>query len=244
MNLILQALPVAAPALGWATHAFFLLRRLRAARTDRLTGLMRREEFTARAPRAIRHPHSAVLLLDLNGFKQINDTHGHEAGDLVIAAVGRRLAAWSRERGGFAARLGGDEFTALVRLAPEADADAEMTYLSARLSTPLDAGRVTLTPRASIGLCHTGHHPGAGLSDLMRAADEAMYAAKRCGDHWRPAGAVGSAATGAASTAGATRTTGTAGMRRSPQVVRGTARRTGRQVPHLTLLTPVRRKAS
>ncbi|MEU7132969.1 GGDEF domain-containing protein [Streptomyces sp. NPDC046261] len=219
MNLILQALPIAAPTVGWVTHAFFLARRLRTARTDRLTGLMRREEFTARGLRALRHPHTAVLLLDLNGFKQINDTHGHDVGDEVIAAVGRRLAQWCRERGGFAARLGGDEFTAMVRLAPEADADAEMTYLSARLSAPLDTGRVTLSPRASIGLCHTAHRPGAGLSDLLRGADEAMYAAKRCGDHWRPAGA-----TDAHHTA--------------------RSRRTGRQGPHLTLLTPVRRKAS
>ncbi|MCA6095862.1 GGDEF domain-containing protein [Streptomyces sp. SCA3-4] len=219
MNLILQALPIAAPTAGWAVHACFLGRRLRSARTDRLTGLMRREEFTARAPRALRHPHAAVLLLDLNGFKQINDTHGHEVGDQVIAAVGRRLAQWSRERGGFAARLGGDEFTALVRLAPEADADAEMTYLSARLSAPLDTGRVTLAPRASIGLCHTGHRPGAGLSDLLRGADEAMYAAKRCGDHWRPAGATDA--------------------HRTAHV-----RRSGRPGQHLTLLTPVWRKAS
>ncbi|GHC36060.1 GGDEF domain-containing protein [Streptomyces cinnamoneus] len=219
MNLILQALPIAAPTAGWAVHACLLGRRLRSARTDRLTGLMRREEFTARAPRALRHPHAAVLLLDLNGFKQINDTHGHDVGDQVIAAVGRRLAQWCRERGGFAARLGGDEFTALVRLAPEADADAEMTYLSARLSAPLDTGRVTLAPRASIGLCHTGHRPGAGISDLLRGADEAMYAAKRCGDHWRPAGA--------------------ADAHRTARV-----RRPGRPGQHLTLLTPVWRKAS
>ncbi|MEU4209959.1 GGDEF domain-containing protein [Streptomyces sp. NPDC026206] len=219
MNLILQALPVAAPTVGWATHAFFLARRLRTARTDRLTGLMRREEFTARGLRAVRHPHTAVLLLDLNGFKQINDTHGHAVGDQVIAAVGRRLADWCRERGGFAARLGGDEFTALVRLAPDADADAEMTYLSARLSAPLDTGRVTLAPRASIGLCRTSYRPGAGLSDLLRGADEAMYAAKRCGDHWRPAGAVHD-------------------RRTAP------GRRTARQSTHLTLLAPVRRKAS
>ncbi|MEU8585075.1 GGDEF domain-containing protein [Streptomyces abikoensis] len=220
MNLILQALPVAVPTAGWAAHALLLSRRLRTARTDRLTGLMRREEFTARATRAFRHPHTAVLLLDLNGFKKINDTHGHEAGDQVIAAVGRRLALWCREHGGFAARLGGDEFTALVRLAPEADTDAEMTCLAARLSAPLDTGRVTLAPRASIGLCRPAHRPGAGLSELLRAADEAMYAAKRCGDHWRPAGAA-------------------PGHR--PATGHGRPLRPG---THLTLLTPVRRKAS
>lgn len=187
MNLILQALPVAAPTVGWITHACFLARRLRSARRDPLTGLMIRAEFTGRALRALRHPHAAVLLLDLNGFKQINDTHGHAVGDQVIAAVGRRLDAWCAEHGGFAARLGGDEFAALVRLAPEADLDTELTHgLSARLSAPLDTGHVTLTPRASIGVCRKAFRPGAGLSDLLRGADEAMYAAKRRGEHWRP----------------------------------------------------------
>ncbi|EMF00477.1 PAS/PAC sensor-containing diguanylate cyclase [Streptomyces mobaraensis NBRC 13819 = DSM 40847] len=219
-NLICQVLPIAAPTLGWAAHALVLARRLRTARTDPLTGLMRREEFTARAPRAVRHPQAAVLLLDLNGFKQINDTHGHAVGDQVLAAVGRRLAAWCASRGGFAARLGGDEFTAVVRLAPDADLDEELTYgLSARLSAPLDAGTVTLSPRASIGLCHTAHRPGAALSELLRAADEAMYTAKRLGDHWRPAGAVGTYPTVA-------------------------GRRAGRPGTHLTLLTPVRRRAA
>ncbi|WP_171172343.1 GGDEF domain-containing protein [Streptomyces sp. I05A-00742] len=220
MNLILQVLPVAAPTIGWAAHALFLVRRLHTARTDPLTGLMRREEFTSRALRAVRHPHAAVLLLDLNGFKQINDTHGHAAGDQVLAAVGRRLAAWCASRGGFAARLGGDEFTAVVRLAPDADLDAELTYgLSARLSAPLDAGTITLAPRASIGLCHTAYRPGAALPELLRGADEAMYTAKRLGDHWRPAGRADAYPTVA-------------------------GRRAGRPGTHLTLLTPARRRAS
>ncbi|MEV5509082.1 GGDEF domain-containing protein [Streptomyces orinoci] len=223
MNLISQALPVAAPAIGWATHAFVLVRRLRTARTDRLTGLMCREEFTSRASRAIRHPHAAVLLLDLNGFKQINDTHGHAAGDRVLAAVGRRLAAWCQAHHGFAARLGGDEFTAVVRLAPDADLDAELAYgLSAYLSAPLDAGGVTLAPHASIGLCRVAQWPGAGLPELLRAADEAMYAAKRQGHHWCPAASELAHRAGPARRAGA-----------------------GRRGAQLTLLLPpVRRSAS
>ncbi|MFI1969839.1 hypothetical protein BLA24_17395 [Streptomyces cinnamoneus] len=240
MNLILQALPVAVPTIGWVTHACYLGRRVRAARTDRLTGLMRREEFTARARKAVRHPHAVVLLLDLNGFKQINDTHGHDVGDQVIAAVGRRLAAWCRERGGFAARLGGDEFTAVVRIAPGTDPAAEMAHLSARLSAPLDTGRVTLAPRASIGLCHTGHRPGAGLSELLRGADEAMYAAKRRGDPWRPAtagaGTGGEAAPAARHGAGGTDL-------RDRRAATAPGRRPGRPAPHLTLLPPARRRA-
>ncbi len=220
MNLLVQALPIAAPTVGWAAHAIVLVRRLRTARTDPLTGLMCRDEFTSRARRAVRHPDAAVLLLDLNGFKQINDTHGHAVGDRVIAAVGRRLDAWCREHGGFAARLGGDEYTAVIRLAPDADLDGELTYgLSARLSAPLDTGAVTLSPRASIGVCRVGRRPGAGLSDLLRGADEAMYTAKRLGLHWRPAGPVDVYPT-------------------------ANGRRAGRPGTHLTLLPTTRRRAS
>ncbi|MFE5872673.1 GGDEF domain-containing protein [Streptomyces roseifaciens] len=232
MNLVLQALPIAAPTLGWAAHALFLVRRLRTARTDPLTGLMCREEFTSRAQRAVKRPHAAVLLLDLNGFKQINDTHGHDVGDQVIAAVGRRLSAWCRERGGFAARLGGDEFTAVVRLAPDADLDSELTYsLSARLSAPLETSSVTLSPRASIGICRTSHRPGAALSDLLRGADEAMYTAKRLGEHWRPAGPVDVYRT-------------TNGRRDGRSGTRSGVRAGVRSGAHLTLLAPMRRNAS
>ncbi|MFC5724340.1 GGDEF domain-containing protein [Streptomyces gamaensis] len=228
MNLLLQALPIAAPTLGWAAHVLVLLRRLRTARTDPLTGLMCREEFTARARRAVKHPCAAVLLLDLNGFKQINDTHGHAAGDQVLAAVGRRLSLWSREHGGFAARLGGDEFTAVVRLAPDTDLDDALTRgLTTRLSTPLPVtagtGRLTLRPRASIGICRAAQRPGAELPELLRGADEAMYAAKRHGRNWRPA---------------------------APAALRPvvTGRRPGRPGTHLTLrpmpVAVVRRRAS
>ncbi|RLU82268.1 GGDEF domain-containing protein [Streptomyces griseocarneus] len=232
MNLLVQALPIAAPTVGWAAHALVLVRRLRTARTDPLTGLMCRDEFISRARRAVRHPDAAVLLLDLNGFKQINDTHGHAVGDQVIAAVGRRLGAWCRERGGFAARLGGDEYTAVVRLAPDADLHAELTYgLSARLSAPLDTGTVTLAPRASIGVCRAGHRPGAALPELLRGADEAMYTAKRLGQHWRPAGEADVCPT----TDGSPVPHG-----RRPVDVR----RTGRPGAHLTLLPQTRRRAS
>ncbi|GAA0426484.1 GGDEF domain-containing protein [Streptomyces luteireticuli] len=184
MELLLQTLPAAVPTLAWAAHALYLARRLRAARTDPLTGLMCRDEFTARARRAVKHPHAAVLLLDLDDFKRTNDSYGHDVGDEVLAAVGRRLATWCEARHGFAARLGGDEFTAVVRLAPEVDAHAELSYfggLDGELSAPVDVGSAQLFPRASIGLCRRSDRPGAGLSQLLRGADEAMYRAKRLG---------------------------------------------------------------
>ncbi|MGP3952633.1 GGDEF domain-containing protein [Streptomyces sp. 7N604] len=188
MNVLLQTLPIAAPVAGWAAHSLFLARRLRVARTDPLTGLPSRDQFTAGALRAIRRPHAAVLLLDLNGFKQINDSHGHAAGDQLLAAVGQRLAAWCTTRDGFAGRLGGDEFAAVIRLAPDVDLHAELTYgLAADLAAPVRTETVLLSPRASIGICRTSDRPGAPLPVLLRGADEAMYQAKNARLPWQPA---------------------------------------------------------
>ncbi|WP_344625931.1 GGDEF domain-containing protein, partial [Kitasatospora arboriphila] len=99
------------PLLGWTTHGTWLARRLATARRDPLTGLLTRDGFTARAERLIRsHPDRAtVLLVDLDDFKTVNDTHGHAAGDAVLTATAHRLTAWCGPSG-LAARLGGDEF--------------------------------------------------------------------------------------------------------------------------------------
>ncbi|ARZ71193.1 hypothetical protein SMD11_5614 [Streptomyces albireticuli] len=188
MTSLLQVLPLAAPVAGWAAHALFLARRLRTARTDPLTGLMGRDTFTARALRAIGHPYAAVLLLDLDDFKNVNDTYGHHAGDQTLATVGGRLADWCAERRGFAGRLGGDEFAAVVRLAPDADLHAELLYgLWMQLSAAVDTGTALVHPSAAIGICRTSDRPGAGLPGLLRGADEAMYRAKRLGHRWQPA---------------------------------------------------------
>ncbi|MGW1199518.1 GGDEF domain-containing protein [Streptomyces sp. NPDC002536] len=188
MTPLLQALPIAAPAAGWAAHALFLARRLRTVRTDPVSGLMCRAEFTSRALRAIRHPQAAVVLLDLDDFKCVNDTYGHGAGDETLTAIGRRLDAWCARRQGFATRLGGDEFAAVIRLAPDADLHAELFYgLWQQLAEPVEAGSAIVDPCASIGICRTTDRPGAGLSGLMRGADEAMYRAKRLGHRWQSA---------------------------------------------------------
>ncbi|MFF4220025.1 GGDEF domain-containing protein [Streptomyces nondiastaticus] len=188
MTPLLQALPLAAPVAGWAAHAVYLARRLRTARTDPLTGLMSRSAFTTRALRAISHPHAAVLLLDLDDFKVVNDTYGHHTGDQALAAVGHRLAAWCADRRGFAARLGGDEFAAVVRLAPDTDLHDELLYgLWTHLAAPVDTGTAVIHPSAAIGICRATDRPGIDLSGLLRGADEAMYRAKRLGHHWQPA---------------------------------------------------------
>ncbi|AWI30417.1 GGDEF domain-containing protein [Streptomyces tirandamycinicus] len=172
--------------LGWFGHSLWLSRRLSAARRDPLTGLRTRAAFTARAHRALRRPDASVLLLDLDRFKQINDSFGHAAGDSLLAAVGERLGKWCTDHGGFAGRLGGDEFAAVVHIDDER-ADDHITDLSRCLSEPVRLGHRAVVPRASIGICRPGDRSGAPLDERLRAADEAMYTAKSLGGRWRPA---------------------------------------------------------
>jgi diguanylate cyclase (GGDEF)-like protein len=172
MNLQLAASVV--PLLGWAVHSGILARRLASARRDPLTGLHTRAGWTARAEHLIRrHPHAAVLLVDLDHFKSLNDTHGHAAGDAALVETANRLRAWCG-RNGTAGRLGGDEFVAVVRDPSAADLDA----LTAALHRPLHYAGASLPLAASVGACHVAELPVPSLTDALAAADAAMYAAK------------------------------------------------------------------
>lgn len=171
----LTALAPALPALGWAVHGGLLARRLGAARRDPLTGLHTRAGFTARAEHLLtRHPNAVVLLIDLDDFKAINDTHGHAAGDTVLTATAARLNHWCG-RSGIAARLGGDEFTALIT---NPGATAGLPALHEALHTPVPHDGRLLPVAASIGICHTTDLPAPALTDALSAADAAMYQAK------------------------------------------------------------------
>ncbi|WP_262063956.1 GGDEF domain-containing protein [Streptomyces sp. STR69] len=178
------ALAAALPAAGWATHTLWLARRLRIARTDPLTGLSTRDPFTSRALRTTARRPLSVLLLDVDRFKHVNDTFGHAAGDAVLAAIGRRLQQWSSEHGGFAGRLGGDEFAAAVDL--DDSATTALDDLVHRLQQSVDIDEpAPLSPRVSIGFCRPADRPGLPFDVRLRAADEAMYAAKSLGTRWR-----------------------------------------------------------
>ncbi|WP_086741671.1 GGDEF domain-containing protein [Streptomyces glaucescens] len=163
------------PALGWALHSGLLVRRISTARRDPLTGLHTRAGWTARAEHLLaRHPNALVVLVDLDDFKAINDTHGHASGDAVLTATAGRLAAWCG-RHGLAARLGGDEFAAVVTdpaRTPGLDA------LQAALDQPVEHNGRVLPVSASVGPCHRSHLPVPALTDALSAADAAMYAAK------------------------------------------------------------------
>jgi diguanylate cyclase (GGDEF)-like protein len=148
---------------------------------DDLTGLANRRLFHTLAPELLRGDNrsSAVLILDLNGFKPINDTYGHDAGDEVLCVVARRMVDCLGDQ--LVARFGGDEFAALPR-APRADVPETWWHevadsLSAAIAPPMNVLGHTLSVTASIGVVPAGR--SSDLSDLLRRADQAMFSAKR-----------------------------------------------------------------
>ncbi|WP_329456755.1 GGDEF domain-containing protein [Streptomyces sp. NBC_01497] len=175
------ALPLAA---GWSLHGWRLRRRIEAARRDPLTGLPTRDAFTSRAGRLLAAGRSAVYLLDLDHFKQINDTFGHAAGDVVIRATGERLAAWADETGAAVARLGGDEFAAVDLCYGKADLLWSLDRLTHTLTAPMALEGHTLVPQASIGAVLADPHDAADLPLLLRLADEQMYVSKSTRKPW------------------------------------------------------------
>lgn len=142
------------------------------ATTDAMTGLPNRRQLLETAKRM---PGAALALLDIDHFKAVNDTHGHEAGDAVLVAVGGLLL----RHHGFAARLGGEEF-ALLLPAPDQAAPLmeQLRRDIAALRVPLRSG-TELAVTVSIGIAPP--RCDAGTDQLLREADLALYAAKRAG---------------------------------------------------------------
>ena len=155
------------------------------ARHDKLTGLANRELFEERLQQALSSsPHGdkplALFYVDLDRFKLVNDTLGHEVGDLLLKAVAQRLAHLV-DRRGFVARMGGDEFTVLIdSLSSRQEADPLARELLACFETPFDAGGQELFVSASIG-CSMHPWDGGDVQTLRRNADTAMYRAKGSG---------------------------------------------------------------
>ena len=158
----------------------------RQANYDALTGLANRNYLETRLHRMIRvealeGEHFALLFLDLDGFKEVNDTWGHEAGDEVLRDVARRMESCVRESD-LAARLGGDEFIVLLHhVTGRGNVTTVADKLLARLAQPYllaDGGEAHLS--ASIGIAF---YPEDAMDcdTLLRHADAAMYAAKQAG---------------------------------------------------------------
>ncbi|WP_331254764.1 sensor domain-containing diguanylate cyclase [Methylobacterium currus] len=149
------------------------------AEFDAMTGLANRATFQDRfgaldqaAPG--RPPFGALLLVDLDGFKPVNDTLGHAAGDACLVEVSRRLRRACRD-GDLVARIGGDEFAILLATSAPGIAEEVAARLIATLSRPMTwAGRI-FTIGASVGIARID---GRSAADLFIAADMALYAAK------------------------------------------------------------------
>jgi diguanylate cyclase (GGDEF)-like protein len=124
---------------------------------------------------------TALLFIDLDGFKQVNDVHGHLVGDAVLREVAKRLSGAVREAD-LVARHGGDEFVVLLRglQSDEAMSRAEQTVqrITSAVAGPIDTGAVRVSVAASVGVAV---HPGDGTTPdaLIRVADERMYERKR-----------------------------------------------------------------
>jgi diguanylate cyclase (GGDEF)-like protein/PAS domain S-box-containing protein len=147
---------------------------------DSLTGLLNRAGLLARLDQLPDRPPSVLLLVDLDGFKAVNDTHGHAAGDAVLVAVADRLRRLVRN-GDDVGRLGGDEFVAVLRGVggPESAADtvaAVVHRIEAELSAPVAVAGHRLAVGASVGIAWTSRTPGSHR--LLAAADQAMYREK------------------------------------------------------------------
>ncbi|MFF8939231.1 GGDEF domain-containing protein [Streptomyces paradoxus] len=171
----------AVPLTGWAVHAAALHKQLAATRRDPLTGLLRRDSYTARARRLLsRRDDLAVVMVDQDHFKAVNDDFGHPAGDAVLAATAARLTAWAGPRASIG-RLGGDEFAAVVQM-PAARLEQRLAQLVRMLHTPvvLDDGR-TVDVAASVGDATPAAVGSRDLTVLQRAADAALYDGKHTG---------------------------------------------------------------
>ena len=171
-------------ALSWA-RGWRLRQRLQVeAARDPLTGLLNRRALQAQAARLFAQARAsgqplALLLLDLDHFKAINDTHGHDAGDAVLRDVAEVLTREIRHDD-LACRWGGEEMLAVLRNCDLARAEERAVKLRAAIAAAQPGGVPGLRVTASIGVAAFPEH-GAGLEELTKRADTALYVAKRYG---------------------------------------------------------------
>jgi diguanylate cyclase (GGDEF)-like protein len=147
---------------------------------DSLTGLPNRARFRDHVEHALRDEDAqlAVMLIDLDRFKEVNDTLGHESGDLLLQQVGRRLSETLREAD-IVARLGGDEFAVLARDVSDHEMALQVANrLRRMLETPFSLRGLRLEVEASVGIALAPEH-GRQVDPLLRHADVAMYLSKQ-----------------------------------------------------------------
>ncbi len=164
------------------------------SRSDPLTGVFNRRRFDETLETQLAHArryrkHGALLIVDLDHFKQVNDEFGHAAGDEALRAVARLLAAnlrqtdtLGRDAAGLVARLGGDEFALLLPETDAAGAEAVAGRLVEALAAePLDIGGKPVQLGISVGAATFGDTDFPTVEELLAAADRAMYVVKAAG---------------------------------------------------------------
>lgn len=177
-----EAAPLAEALAGQAAQALATLRlqaRLAHAAThDEVTGLPNRRLLESEMEEMLGRGACAVLFIDLDGFKHVNDRYGHHAGDRMLCDVGRRLLAGVRA-GDLVARYGGDEFVVVCAIDEPSDA---MEIAARILALFRGDGALTITPlSASIGVAIAPAGSELVADQLIRRADLAMYSAKSAG---------------------------------------------------------------
>jgi diguanylate cyclase (GGDEF)-like protein len=157
------------------------------AYTDVLTGLASRAYFYKHVQELIKYSHRreeafALLYLDLDGFKDVNDSLGHDCGDLLLKMIAERIQGVIRDTD-FVARLGGDEYCIVVaNTSNQLDAAETANRCLKVINLPVYLGQQLIRPRSSIGISYFPTD-GEDLPTLLKAADSAMYAAKEAGKH-------------------------------------------------------------
>lgn len=155
------------------------------ASTDPLTGLKNRRYFESKLEELVHRFNEeqaplGLLVFDLDHFKKVNDTHGHDAGDLVLREVALRLRAITRD-GDVVARIGGEEFAVIT---PNATLDQSLAiaerYREMIGALKIDVGKVVLRPTISVGVA-TNVEGEVLASDLFKSADRKLYEAKHAG---------------------------------------------------------------
>jgi diguanylate cyclase (GGDEF)-like protein len=170
------------PLLAVYKYAAMSCEREKQALLDPLTGLPNRAALVAHTQEALRFARRgsstvAVMLLDLDRFKEVNDTLGHPVGDRALTEVATRLQGHLRD-GDIVARLGGDEFAVLLPDVADASAACEVaSRLREALARPMELEGTAVTLDASVGIALHPRH-GTDFDELFRGADVAMYLAK------------------------------------------------------------------
>ncbi len=176
--LIIVVSVVVAETIAWAMNQLRDREELLAtqALTDPLTGLLNRTAFAEQLEDCCaRHEHLMLAFVDLNDFKEVNDTYGHQTGDAVLVEIARRLNCVARDHDAVA-RFGGDEFVILFRIKDDVDADTLVARIRAVIAEPWTATGVPAVT-ASIGIVDD-HTASMTPDELLQAADAAMYSRK------------------------------------------------------------------